>query len=99
MPIVINSVLGDLTILSETEEEEEEMEAERKQSIEDEPEENCNPRKTFVKKVKYHYGTKIKYEPIFDLNLMPHFGPVFELPAPVQSLALSMINLYYPDSL
>jgi hypothetical protein len=44
-------------------------------SSEDEPEENYTPFTTFVKKVKYRDGTKIKYKPIFDLNLMPRFGP------------------------
>jgi hypothetical protein len=104
MPIVLHSVLGDLTIPSESddsgdsEEEMEEMETEVPSS-EDEPEENYNPLKTFVKKIKYRDGRKIKYKPIFDLNLMPHFGPAFELPATVQPLALSMIEIYYSDSL
>jgi hypothetical protein len=101
MPIVLNTVLGDVTIPSESEEseeEEEEMETEAPSS-EDEPEENYSPMKTFVKKIKYHYGRKIKYKPIFDHNLMPHFGPSFELPATVQPLASSMIKIYYPDSL
>jgi hypothetical protein len=49
--------------------------------------------------IKYPDGGKIKYKPIFDLNLMPHFGPSFELPARVQPLASSMIKIYYPDSL
>jgi hypothetical protein len=30
---------------------------------------------------------------------MPHFGPAFELPATVQPIALSMIEIYYPDTL
>jgi hypothetical protein len=102
MPIVLHSVLGDLTIPSESEESEEsedEMETEVPSS-EDEPEENYNPLKTFVKKIKYRDGRKIKYKPIFDLNSMPHFGPAFELPATVQPLASSMIEIYYhPDSL
>jgi hypothetical protein len=105
MPIVLHSVLGDLTIPSESEdsedseEEMEEMETEALSS-EDEPEENYNPLKTFVKKIKYCDGRKIKYKPIFDLNSMPHFGPAFELQASmVQPLASSMIKIYYPDSL
>jgi hypothetical protein len=81
-----------------SEEEEEEMETEVPSS-EDEPEENCNPLKTFVKKIKYCDGTKIKYKPIFDLKSMPHFGPAFELPATVQPVPSSMIKIYYPDSL
>jgi hypothetical protein len=48
MPIVLNTVLGDVTIPSGSEESEEEMETEP--SSEDEPEENYNPLKTFVKK-------------------------------------------------
>jgi hypothetical protein len=86
MPIVLNTVLGDVTIPSESEESEEEaqeMDAEAPSS-EDEPEENYNPLKTFVKKVKYRDGTKIKYKPIYDVNSMPRFGPAFELPATVQ---------------
>jgi hypothetical protein len=78
MPIVLNTVLGDVTIPSESEESEEEeaeeMETEAPSS-EDEPEENYSPMKTFVKKIKYHDGRKIKYKPIFDLNSMPHFPP------------------------
>jgi hypothetical protein len=49
--------------------------------------------------VKYRDGTKIKYKPIFDLNLMPRFSPAFELPATVQPLASSMIEIYYPDNI
>jgi hypothetical protein len=76
----------------------EEMETEAPSS-EDEPEENYSPMKTFVKKIKYRDGRKIKYKPIFDLNLMPHIGPSFELPATVQLLASLMVEIYYPDSL
>jgi hypothetical protein len=68
-------------------------------SSEDEPEENYTPFKTFVKKVKYRDGRKIKYKPIFDLNSMPRFGPAFKLPTTVQPLAASMIKIYYPDNL
>jgi hypothetical protein len=90
MPIVLkNTVLGDVTIPSESEEEEEEMETEAPSS-EDEPEENNNP---------YRDGRTIKYKPIFDLNLMPHFGPAFELPATVQPFPSSMIEIYCPGSL
>jgi hypothetical protein len=64
-----------------------------------EPEENYNPLKTFVKKIKYCDGTKIKYKPIFDLKSKPHFGPAFELPATVQPVPSSMIEIYYPYSL
>jgi hypothetical protein len=103
MPILLNTVLGDLPIPSESEESEAEMEVEEEKeeevSSEDEPEENYNPMKTFVKKIKYCDGRKIKYKPIFDLNSMPHFGPSFELPATVQPLQLPMIEIYYPDSL
>jgi hypothetical protein len=102
MPIALNTVLGDLSTIpsesEESEEEAEEMETEAPSS-EDEPEENYSPMKTFVKKIKYRDGRKIKYKLIFDLNLMPHFGPSFELPATVQPLPLSMIEIYYPDSL
>jgi hypothetical protein len=49
--------------------------------------------------VKYRDGRNIKYKPIFDLNLMPRFGPAFGLPATVQPLAASMIEIYYPDNL
>jgi hypothetical protein len=85
MPIVLNTVLGDVTpIPSESEEEEEEEMETEAPSSEDEPEENYNPLKTFVKKIKYRDGRKIKYKPIFDLNSMPDFGPAFELPATVQ---------------
>jgi hypothetical protein len=102
MPIVLNSVLlGDLTIPSESDEsEEEEEKKEEEVSSEDEPEENYNPLKTFVNKVKYRDGRKIKYKPIYDLNSMPRFGPAFELPATtVQPIASSMIEIYYPDNL
>jgi hypothetical protein len=103
MPIVLNTVVGDLTIPSESEESEEEVEEMETEvpSSEDEPEENYNPMKTFVKKIKYRDGRNIKYKPIFYLNSMPHFGPAFELPATVQPLASSsMIEIYYPaDSL
>jgi hypothetical protein len=64
MPIVLNTVLGDVTIPSESEDSEEsEEEAEEKKeeeevSSEDEPEENYTPLKTFVKKIKYRDGTK-----------------------------------------
>jgi hypothetical protein len=68
-------------------------------SSEDEPEENYTPFKTFVKKVKYRDGRKIKYKPKFDLNSMPRFGPAFKLPTTVQPLAASMIKIYYPDNL
>jgi hypothetical protein len=99
MPIVFNNGLGDVTIPSESEESEEEEEEEEKEeevSSEDEPEESYNPLKTFVRKVKYRDGTKIKYKPIYDVNSMPHFGPAFELPATVQPIALSMIKILLP---
>jgi hypothetical protein len=96
MPIVLHSVLGDETIPSESEESEEEVEEMETEvpSSEDEPEENYNPLKIFVKKIKYRDGRKIKYKPIFDLNSMPHFGPAFELPATVQPHPSSMIEIY-----
>jgi hypothetical protein len=58
MPIVLHSVLGDLTIPSENEdgeeeekeEEEKKKEEEKEVSSEDEPEGNYTPFKTFVKK-------------------------------------------------
>jgi hypothetical protein len=105
MPIVLNTVLGDVTIPSESkeseesEEEVEEKKEEEEVSSEDEPEENYTPFKTFVKKVKYRDGRKIKYKPIYDVNLMPHAGPAFELPATVQPIASLMIEIYYPDNL
>jgi 5'-deoxynucleotidase YfbR-like HD superfamily hydrolase len=54
MPIVLHSVLGDLTIPSESEDskeeekEEEEKKEEEEVSSEDEPEENYTPFKTFL---------------------------------------------------
>jgi hypothetical protein len=87
-----------ITIPSESEDSKEEEKEEEEEVSKDEPEENYTPFKTFVKKVKYRDGTKTICKPIFDLNLMPRFGPAFKLPPTVQPLALSIIKIYYPDN-